>query len=286
MDGFTNHFFADSGAAYRDARYVIFGVPYDSTTSFRAGTRDGPRAIRDLSYNFEAYLQAYDLDLSAVPVADLGDLDTNVVPEDVVIEVQAAVQQIISDGKIPIMLGGEHTITAGAVRAVKPDCYVVCDAHLDLRGEYRGTAHNHACTTRRVYEEGTRDIIIVGGRSGTKEQFGFARSRLKLFTSEEILADGIGPALQEIREHTEGKRVYLSVDADVIDSCLTPGLGTPEPFGLTPEQVRALVAGVAPRAVAFDYVEVCPAFDHGQAATVGARIVREFIAAHWKADSG
>jgi agmatinase len=280
MDGFFHRFFADAGAPYRDARYVIFGVPYDGTTSFRAGTRDGPRAIRDLSYNFETYLQAYDTDLSDIPVADLGDLDASVLPDDVVLEVEAVTREIVSDGKVPVMLGGEHSITPGAVRAVRPDCYVVCDAHLDLRDEYRGAANSHACATRRVYEDGVRDIVIVGGRSGTREQFAFARDRLQLVTAEEILDGGMEPVIRKILEHTEGKRIYLSVDADVIDSCLTPGLGTPEPFGLQPGHVKSLVAALAPRAAAFDYVEVCPAYDHGQAATVGARIVREFIAAH------
>lgn len=283
MNVFSRFSFAYCTAEYADARYVMFGIPFDSTTSFRPGTRQGPRAIRDLSYNFESYIPAHDLDFSEIPVTDLGDLDAGVIPEDMVMEVQAAVQDIVSDGKIPVILGGEHSITPGAVRAVRPDCYVVCDAHLDLREDFRGTPDNHACTTRRIYDDGVHDIIIVGGRSGTAEQFSFAQKHLVLYTAKDIRDRGIDVVIGEIRKRVAGKRLYLSIDADVIDSCLTPGLGTPEPFGLSPWDVRNLIAAVAQDAVAFDYVEVCPPYDNGQAATVAAELVREFIAAHWKA---
>jgi len=283
MDIFSSFFFADSHASYDDARHVIFGVPFDSTTSFRAGTRSGPRAIREISYNFESYVPSFDIDLAEVPFTDLGDLDTGVVPDDMTIEVQSVVQEMVRDGKIPVMLGGEHSITAPAVRAVKPDCYVVCDAHLDLREEFRGTRNNHACTTRRIFDDGVRDIIIIGGRSGTADQFAFAEKNLTLYTADAINETGIKPVLADIRKRVAGKRVYLSVDADVIDCCLTPGLGTPEPFGLSPGDIRGVIGAVAPYAAAFDYVEVSPAYDHGQAATVAGQLVREFIAANWAA---
>lgn len=281
MDVFSHSFFADANASYTDAQYVIFGVPFDSTTTFRPGTRAGPRVIRELSYNFESYMPAFDLDLADVPFTDLGDLDVSCSPEAMVQEVQETVREIVRDKKIPVMLGGEHSITAAAVHAVHPDCFVVCDAHLDLREEFRGTANNHACTTRRVYEDSTRDIIIIGGRSGTADQFAFARKNLVLYTADILRQNGTGPALEEIRDKITGKRVYLSIDADAIDCCLTPGLGTPEPFGLVPSDIRDVIRIVAPNSVAFDYTEVCPAYDHGQAATVAGQLVREFIATHW-----
>jgi agmatinase len=166
------------------------------------------------------------------------------------------------------------------VRAVRPGCYLVCDAHLDLRDEFRGTKNNHGCTTHRVMDEGIKDIIIVGARSGTKEQFDLARS-LSLFTSDEIKRRGMLPVIKDILDTIGKKRVYLSIDADVIDCCLTPGVGTPEPFGLVPQDIRTLISAVASRVVAFDYVEVSP-FDDGQTATVAAQMVREFIASHAK----
>ena len=283
MQNFKNHLFAGCDSGYEDARYVVFGVPYDGTTTFKPGAREGPRAIREFSWNFETYMPSYDLNFADIPITDLGDIDTSVVAEDVMADVYAMVQEIVRDGKIPVMLGGEHSITTGAVRAVQPDCYVVCDAHLDLRNEFRGTPYNHACTTRRVLEEGIKDIIIVGGRSGTKDQFELAKS-LTLYTADEIHKRGMDTVIHEIREAIGKKRVYLSIDADAIDCCLTPGLGTPEPFGLMPQDIRDLIRVVAPQSVAFDYVEVSP-FDHGQTATVAAQLVREFVAAHAKFSS-
>ena len=284
MNVFSRYLFTGSDTPYSDARYVIFGVPFDSTTSFRPGARSGPRAIRELSANFESFVPAFSVDFSDIPVSDLGDLEVSSVPDEMVREVQEAAQEIVQDGKVPVMLGGEHTITAAAARAARPDCYVVCDAHLDLREEFRGTVHNHACTTRLVYDDVTHDVIIVGGRSGTADQFGFAKKHLTLFTSDFIREKGMGPVLAELGKRTTGKRVYLSIDADAIDCCLTPGLGTPEPFGLSPGHIRDIIHCVAPHSVAFDYTEVCPGFDHGQAATVAGQLVREFIAAHWTAN--
>jgi agmatinase len=281
MQYFSHNFFADAEADYEDARYVIFGVPYDGTTSFRAGCRHGPEAIRKFSYNFETYVPSAGVDLTEVPAIDMGDLEPSSIPGEVIGQVRDAVGTFVRDGKIPVMLGGEHTITVGAVQAVRPDCYVVCDAHLDLREEYGGTPDNHACVTRRVYSEGVRDIFIIGARSGPKEEYEFAR-RLHLYTADDVRERGIEDVLEEIRKAVGDKSVYLSLDADAVDCCLTPGLGTPEPFGLTPLDLREVVRVIGPLAVGFDYNEVCP-IDAGQTAAVAARLVREFLAVHWNA---
>ena len=274
--------FADADASYEDARYAIFGVPYDGTTSFRPGTRFGPRAIRELSFNFESYEPSTGIDLFEVPVVDLGDLEVSRLPEEVVGQVADVAGDIVGDGKIPVMLGGEHTATIGTVRAVRPEVYVVCDAHLDLRDELDGTPYSHGCVTRRVLDT-VKHIVIIGARSGYREQFEFATEETRLYTADTVRERGISDILREIREHIGGRRTYLSIDADAIDCCLTPGLGTPEPFGLTPLDIREIVRALAPDAVGFDYVEVAP-FDTGQTATVAAQIVREFIARHWIAN--
>ncbi|MDV2482359.1 agmatinase [Methanoculleus sp. Wushi-C6] len=273
--------FADADASYEDARYVVFGVPYDGTTSFRPGTRFGPRAIRDLSFNFESYDPSTGIDFSEVPVADLGDLAVSRLPEDLVNQVADVAGDIVGDGKVPVMLGGEHTATVGAVRAVRPEVYVVCDAHLDLREELDGTPYSHGCVTRRVLET-VGDVVIIGGRSGDREQFEVAAEKTRLYTADMVRDMGIGAVLAEVIELIGGRRTYLSIDADAIDCCLTPGLGTPEPFGMTPLDIREVVRTLAPQVVGFDYVEVAP-FDSGQTAAVAAQIVREFIARHWVA---
>lgn len=273
--------FADADASYEDARYVIFGAPYDGTTSFRPGTRFGPRAIRDLSFNFESYDPSTGIDFCEVPVADLGDLAVSKVPEEVVGQVADVAGDIVVDGKVPVMLGGEHTATIGAVRAVRPDVYVVCDAHLDLREELDGTPYSHGCVTRRILDT-VGEVVIIGARSGDAEQFEVAAERTRLYTADAVRGMGIGAVLREVLELIGERRVYLSIDADAIDCCLTPGLGTPEPFGMTPLEVREVVRTLAPHAVGFDYVEVAP-FDSGQTAAVAAQMVREFIARHWVA---
>jgi agmatinase len=271
--------FADALAIYDAARYVILGVPFDNTTSYRPGARLGPRAIREVTYNFEPYVPAFDLDMDQVPLHDLGDLDVPVVPEGMVTQVEEAVAELVRDGKFPVLLGGEHTLTVGAVRAVRPEWYVVLDAHLDLRSEYRGARYNHGCTTRIVYEETTTNVAIIGARSGDREQFEFARDLLCI-TADEVRRAGIQAVLDDVTAAIGCRSVYLSVDADAIDCCLTPGLGTPEPFGLSHYDVRAVVERLAPLAVGFDYVEVCPV-DTGQTAAVAAELVRLFVAAHW-----
>jgi agmatinase len=280
MNGLSPFSFADADTAYEAARYVIFGVPYDGTTSFRAGTRQGPRAIREVSYNFETYSADTGVDLAEVPVADIGDIDPYSLPGDVVSQVEELVESLTRDGKVPLMLGGEHSITLGAVRVIKPDCYVVCDAHLDLREEYGNTPYNHACITRRVLEEGVGEVYIIGARSGTRDEYAIA-SELHCYSAEKVREMGIGAVCTEISEQIGGKQVYLSIDADVIDCCLTPGVGTPEPFGLSPLDIREVIRRIGPSASGFDYVEVAP-LDAGQTAAVAAKLIREFIAVHWK----
>ncbi len=276
----THLHFADADASYGDARYVVFGVPYDATTSFRPGARSGPRAIREVSFNFESYEPSTGIDLYEVPITDLGDLEVSRMPEEVIDQVTDVAGEAAHDGKVPVMLGGEHTATVGAVKGVAPDVYLVCDAHLDLRDELGGTPYSHGCVTRRVLDAGVDDVIIIGARSGDREQFAIAAEETRLYTADMVRERGIGAILEEVLDCIGERKIYLSIDADAIDCCLTPGLGTPEPFGMTPLDIREVVRTLAPHAVGFDYMEVCP-IDTGQTAAVAAQMVREFIARHW-----
>ena len=278
MQYFTNNLFADADTPYDDARYVIFGVPYDGTTSYAAGTRHGPDAIRKVSYNFEQYLPEYRYTLSEAEIHDLGNLEVPSVPEGVIAAVEEITAEIAADGKIPIILGGEHSITLGSYRAFRSECFVVCDAHLDLRDEFGDTPYNHACITRRVCEEGAKEIFIIGARSGTEEEYAFAQN-LNLYSADCVRERGITDILDEIVNKIGGRSVYLSIDADAVDCCLTPGLSTPEPFGITHFDLRDVIRTIGPLAEAFDYMEVCP-IDAGQTAAVAAKLIREFIAGH------
>ncbi|MHC1626355.1 MAG: agmatinase [Methanoculleaceae archaeon] len=278
MNIFPPALFADADSTGEDPETVIFGVPFDGTTTFRPGSRSGPGAIRAISYNFESYIPEFDLDLAEIPFSDEGDIEPPAVPELVIAEVRGRARDIINRGAVPLMLGGEHSITTGAVEACRPDCVVICDAHLDLRDEMGGTPWSHACTTRRIIDLGVETIIHIGARSGTREQYRVADEDLIRYPSERVQEIGIRRVLDEITPLIRDRRVYLSIDADVIDCCLTPGVGNPEPFGLKPPDVREVCRTCAPFAAGMDYVEVCP-IDSGQTAAVAAAVIRDFLAA-------
>ena len=279
MQSFSTTLFADADAEYSSADYVLFGVPFDGTTSFKAGCRDAPLAIRQVSYNIETYLPFYDLEMTDVSVHDMGDMYVECLPDLMVEQVADAVSDLMKDEKVPIMMGGEHSVTIGAVQTLKPKWYVVCDAHLDMQDEYRGSPFNHDCVTARVSET-VENIVIIGARSGCKEEFEYARENYHLYTADDVEERGIRAVLDEVSELIGDDSLYLSIDADAIDCCLTPGLGTPEPFGLTPKDVRAVIRRLAKNAVGFDYVEVLPN-DQGQTSMVAAHMIREFIAGHF-----
>ena len=279
MQSFSTTLFADADAEYSSADYVLFGVPFDGTTSFKAGCRDAPLAIRQVSYNIETYLPFYDLEMTDVSVHDMGDMYVECLPDLMVEQVADAVNDLMKDEKVPIMMGGEHSVTIGAVQTLKPKWYVVCDAHLDMQDEYRGSPFNHDCVTARV-SEAVENIVIIGARSGCKEEFEYARENYHLYTADDVEERGIRAVLDEVSELIGDDSLYLSIDADAIDCCLTPGLGTPEPFGLTPKDVRAVIRRLAKNAVGFDYVEVLPN-DQGQTAMVADHMIREFIAGHF-----
>ena len=279
MQSFSTTLFADADAEYSSADYVLFGVPFDGTTSFKAGCRDAPLAIRQVSYNIETYLPFYDLEMTDVSVHDMGDMYVECLPDLMVEQVADAVSDLMKDEKIPVMMGGEHSVTIGAVQTLKPKWYVVCDAHLDMQDEYRGSPFNHDCVTARV-SEAVENIVIIGARSGCREEFEFARENYHLYTADDVEERGIRSVLDEVSELIGNDSLYLSIDADAIDCCMTPGLGTPEPFGLSPKDVRAVIRRLSKNAVGFDYVEVLPN-DEGQTAMVAAHMIREFIAGHF-----
>ena len=279
MQSFSTTLFADADAEYSSADYVLFGVPFDGTTSFKAGCRDAPLAIRQVSYNIETYLPFYDLEMTDVSVHDMGDMYVECLPDLMVEQVADAVSDLMKDEMIPVMMGGEHSVTIGAVQTLKPKWYVVCDAHLDMQDEYRGSPFNHDCVTARV-SEAVENIVIIGARSGCREEFEFARENYHLYTADDVEERGIRSVLDEVSELIGDDSLYLSIDADAIDCCMTPGLGTPEPFGLSPKDVRAVIRRLSKNAVGFDYVEVLPN-DEGQTAMVAAHMIREFIAGHF-----
>ncbi|MFZ3385464.1 MAG: agmatinase [Candidatus Methanoperedens sp.] len=275
--------FADADSDYERARYVICGVPFDGTSSYRLGSRLAPDEMRAASYNFETYSSFFDLDLADVDIHDAGNLEVADNIDDTLSGISKYANKYVNDGKIPVMLGGEHSLSYPFVKACKnkyPELgFVVLDAHMDLREEFHGEKNSHACISRHVIDDLTQKYVSIGIRSGTREEYEYvSENKIKMFTAEDVYSKGIEKIISEFRDYIKGP-VYLSIDMDAIDPAYAPALGTPEPYGITPRDVRAVISCLAPQVVGFDLVEIAPAYDSGTTAVLGAKLVRDFIAA-------
>ena len=269
--------FADADAVFSFGKYVILGVPLDVTGTHRRGTDKAPEAIRNESYNFETFNHELGIDLADVPIHDMGDLP---VDDHMRMEVFDAIAKIYGAGKIPIMLGGEHSLTPHAVEAFSDAAVLVFDAHLDYRDSYEGDKNSHACATRRIDEViSPEKVLPVGVRSICKEELLDAQKLgLEYITAEKAKEMGT-EGLKEYLDDIMPGNIYVSIDMDGIDPAFAPGVGTPEPFGLDPQMVRDIIRHIAHRVVGLDVVEVNPAFDHGNTAALAAKLIRDFIAA-------
>ena len=275
--------FDSEGAIYmasrRDpagCRVGLFGVAYDGTTSFRPGTRFGPAAIRDVSQGLETYCPQLDADLEDLAFADLGAVAIpHGDPEPVVAAVERATAMVLDLGLAPLMLGGEHSISSGAVAAVArrhPDLALVqLDAHADLRDQWLGCRHNHACAMRRCLEVlPSGDLHQIAIRSGTREEFQELRASGRL-----VAAEAITTALAPLR----GRPLYLTVDLDWFDPAVLPGTGTPEPGGFYWGDFARLIEELKHhRLVGADVVELAPQLDaSGVSAVLAAKVVRSLL---------
>ena len=277
-------FFADAEASFNDARFVLYGYPFEGTACFRKGAAKAPDEIRKHSYNFETYLMELGADLSDVAINDYGNLELKKDQDKNESMVADLVSRIVNSGKFPIGLGGEHSLTPPAVKAVQakyPNLIVVIlDAHLDFRVEYEGNPMSHATVTRRVSElVGVDKVRPVGTRSVSRAEISEARAMgLKFLESGWTeLREYLGDIVDDL----DGP-VYLSLDMDAIDPAFAPGVGTPEPFGMTPYEVIQTVNFFADRIVGFDCVEVCPPHDNGNTSALAARLTRHLIGAIWQ----
>ena len=278
-----NTIFDTDGAIYMGSRrdpagcsVGLFGVPYDGTTSFRPGTRFGPAAIREVSSGLETYCPQLDADLEEVAFADLGAVDIPFgAPEPVVAAVKQATEAVLDLGLKPLMLGGEHSISSGAVAAVAerhPDLVLVqLDAHADLRHEWLGAHHSHACAMRRCLEVlPSGKLLQIAIRSGTREEFVELRREQRLVAIEQM-----AEALKPLR----GSPLYLTVDLDWFDPAVMPGTGTPEPGGFLWSHFAALVQELGHhKLVGADVVELSPQLDPtGVSNVLAAKVVRSLI---------
>jgi len=263
--------FPGAAAARADAAYALVGAPLDASTSFEPGARFGPDRVRRYAEGFDDYDHHTDRYFSELGVYDHGDIGPTADTEEYLTFLRGACADFREEGAVPLLVGGEHTVTVAGVRAVDPDVFVCLDAHLDLRESYAGDPLSHATVTRHALDVADR-AVILGARTGSEAEWDRA---------SEADVRVVAPAEVADWEPDIGadESAYLSVDIDGFDPAYAPGTGTKEPFGIEPREGRRVVRAVAPHAAGFDVVEVNDR-DDGQAAVLAAKLLRAFVYEH------
>ncbi len=270
--------FIGCDAEYDNSKIVLFGAPFDSTTSFRPGTRFASKAIRGDSFAIETYSPYQDKDLEDISVYDGGDLELPFGSVSASLsQIEEFAAKIVSDGKIPFMIGGEHLVTLGSFKgvcSVYSDVHIIhFDAHADLRDDYLGEKLSHATVMRRCWEiTGDNKVFQFGIRSGERSEFMWAKSHV---TMQKFNFD----SLQSVIKLLEGKKVYLSIDLDVLDPSVFPGTGTPEAGGVSFDNLlNACLSLKGLDIVGIDVNELCPVYDQSGASTATAcKLIRELL---------
>lgn len=266
-------------AEYDEADFVLWGAPFDSTTSFRPGTRFASSAIRHESFGIETYSPYLDKDMEEdLKAFDAGDLELVFGDSPgVLAQVEEMTDKIASDGKIPVMIGGEHSLSSAPVKALLkhyPDLQIVhFDAHTDLREDYLGNKWSHASVIKRIHDLlGDGRINSFGIRSGMKEEFEWAKEHIHL---QKFNFEGLENRIEAIKD----KPVYFTLDLDVLDPSVFPGTGTPEAGGVSFEELRQAILKLKDlNVVGLDVMELSPHYDQSGASTaVACKIIREIL---------
>lgn len=278
----NTHTFIGCDKEYDESETVIFGAPFDGTTSYRPGTRFAFAAMRNESYSIETYSPYQDKDLCDIKVFDGGDLELcfgNT--ERILNQIEDFEKIILSDNKLPVMIGGEHLVTLGAVRAVfekYPDLHIIhFDAHADMRDDYLGEKLSHATVMHRCWDLlGDGKIFQFGIRSGEREEFNFSEKHNFI---NKFNFDGLHEAINKIKD----KPVYFSLDLDVLDPADFPGTGTPEAGGVSFKELLAAVFDVFKlnkNIVGIDITELSPPYDlSGKSTSLACKLLREILLA-------
>lgn len=268
---------------YEDSKIVIFGAPFDSTTSFRPGARFASSAIRNESFGIETYSPYQDKDLLDINVFDAGDLELSFGNTQKALDsIENTAEKIVADSKIPCMIGGEHLVSLANIKAVLkkyPDLHIIhFDAHADLREDYLGEKLSHASVIKRAWElVGDKRIHQFGIRSGDKEEFLWAKDHVNM---QKYDFCGLGETAKKLKN----KPIYFTIDLDVLDPSIFPGTGTPEAGGVTFNELLSAALTVCDlNIVGLDIVELSPIYDHsGVSTAVACKILRELLLAVYK----
>lgn len=277
--------------AFDEADYVVLGVPFDVTSTYRSGARLGPSAIREASLNIETYSFRSSVDVENLRLHDLGDLHVSSDVEQTLGKLAKVVEEILKVGKTPVIIGGEHTITLGILKSLggkASDIAILSfDAHLDLRDEFMGLRFSHTTFMRRISEQiRPAKILEVGTRAVCREELDYARKTgIDFLNAQQIRKDGVEQTLKTLKRRLANvESIYVTVDMDVLDPAYAPAVQNPEPDGLETHVLLDILCGVCDkRLVGFDVVEVAPNYDHGVTAIQAAKTIFEALCAVGKA---
>ncbi len=261
----------------KEPSIYLYGVPFDSTSSYKPGTRFGPNAIREAFKNIEynSYYNDHNI-IKEIGIKDLGNIRFTVNAEHMLSMVNKVSSEIINKG-LTCILGGEHLITLGSFMAIKDASLVIFDAHYDLRDEFIDTKYNHATFLRRIVEaRGDDNILHIGARGYDDEELEFLKSTKIVSLKARDIHNH--PKIVEEYVSTLDKELYISIDLDCIDPAFAPGVGNPEPFGLTIDEFFNILYRFDENDIkAFDIVELSPPYDNGSTAILAAKIIVEII---------
>lgn len=272
--------FIGCDSEYSESGIAIFGAPFDSTTSFRPGARFGSSAIRHESFGLETYSPYQDKDLTDRKVFDCGDLELCFGSSEAALaDIEEQTRKLLNDGKLPIMIGGEHLVTYGAVKAVfekYPDMHIIhFDAHADLRDDYLGAKLSHACVMRRCFDlVGDGKIHQFCIRSGDREEFRFAAEHTDM---HKFSFEGLSELVAELE--SSKTPVYFTIDLDCLDPSVFCGTGTPEAGGVDfPQLLSAILKVSRTNIVGADINELAPMLDaSGTSTATACKVLRELI---------
>jgi agmatinase len=270
---------------FDEAKYIILGVPFDVTSTYRTGARFGPNAIRQASLNIETYSMRTETDVEDLLLHDMGDLHVSANTEKTLQTLEHVAKNIVENKKTPVTIGGEHTITLGIARSLRNNAaktaIVSFDAHLDLRNEFLGLKLSHTTFMHRINEEvKPAKIVEVGTRAVCKEELAYAKKAgIDFITTQQIRKEGSKQTADNLKKELDKyKNTYLSVDMDILDPAYVPAVQNPEPDGLDTAALLDMLEGVCDsRVVGFDVLEIAPNYDQGVSAIQAAKVIFEIL---------
>ena len=277
--------FSGLQTAFEKSKYVVVGVPFDVTSTYRTGARFGPAAIRQASLNIETFSFRTGQDIENIPLHDIGDLHISTDPKKTVDMLKVVVEDIVAAGKIPVSIGGEHTITLGIMKGfgakVKKTAIVSFDAHLDLRKEFLGLKLSHTTFMQLISEElKPAKIIEVGTRSVCQDELKYAKKAgIEFFSTQQIKKEGTTQIIQKLKEKLAPyENIYLSVDMDIVDPAFAPAVQNPEADGITTGDLLDIVCSLCDkRVIGFDVLEIAPVYDQGISSIAAAKVIFEML---------